>query len=170
MSKVLGLIAALAMFAALPAMALAQDTVSSGNTQNGTINQGAQGGGDAAGGDGDGGGDARGGDGNAGNQAAIVQQNAGRDANAEVNQSQNFGDVDGDNGHGDNDGDHDGDDVEGFGVGGGHQGGGVGGGHVSSVHLARTGFDAWVLALLGGVAVAGGIGLLAAQRRGRLTA
>ena len=46
---------------------------------------------------------------------------------------------------------------------------GVGNG-VQSVSLARTGFDAWVLALLGGISVAGGIGLLAAQRRGRLTA
>ena len=36
--------------------------------------------------------------------------------------------------------------------------------------LARTGFDAWVLALIGGVSVAGGLGLLAAQRRGRLSA
>jgi len=32
------------------------------------------------------------------------------------------------------------------------------------------GLDAWVLALLGGVALAGGLGLLAAQRRGRLSA
>ena len=40
----------------------------------------------------------------------------------------------------------------------------------SRVSLARTGFDAWALALLGGLSVAGGIGLLAAQRRGRLSA
>ena len=48
-----------------------------------------------------------------------------------------------------------------------------GGGHVARrvqfvrhVPLARTGFDAWMLALLGGVSLAGGLGLLAAQRRG----
>ena len=40
---------------------------------------------------------------------------------------------------------------------------------VSNVGLARTGFDAWILALVGGVALAGGLGVLAAQRRGRLT-
>ena len=54
--------------------------------------------------------------------------------------------------------------VTSFGHGGGH-GGGVGG-----VTLARTGADAWILALVGGVALAGGLGLLAAQRRGRLNA
>ena len=37
---------------------------------------------------------------------------------------------------------------------------------VRNVPLARTGFDAWMLALLGGVSLAGGLGLLAAQRRG----
>ena len=178
MSKVIALIAALALFAALPAVASAQtepqgggDTVSSGNTQDSDIDQGAQGGGDAIGGGGDDdghGGDAAGGDGNAGNQAAVCQQNAGGDANCAIDQSQRFGDVDGD---GDNDGDHDGDgDVDHVsGHGGGH-GGGVGGGGVQSVTLARTGFDAWVLALLGGVSLAGGLGLLAAQRRGRLSA
>ena len=39
---------------------------------------------------------------------------------------------------------------------------------VRSVGLAQTGFDAWILALLGGVSLAGGLGLLAAQRRGKL--
>jgi hypothetical protein len=34
------------------------------------------------------------------------------------------------------------------------------------VTLARTGFDAWVLALFGGLSLAGGLGLIAAQRRG----
>jgi len=34
--------------------------------------------------------------------------------------------------------------------------------------LARTGFQAWVVALIGGVALAAGLGLLAAQRRGKL--
>jgi hypothetical protein len=63
-----------------------------------------------------------------------------------------------------------------FGVGGGGVGvtgvGGVGGGGggVGGVTLARTGADAWILALIGGLAVAGGVGILAAQRRGRLSA
>ena len=161
MSKVLTLLLALALFAAVPAVAGAQgtqpdgdgDTVSSGNTQDGDIDQDA----DAGSG------------GNAGNQACLIQQNAGRDANAACNQEQNFrsgGDVDvrgvgggdDDRFHGDDD-----DDVDSVGV------GGVGGG-VGSVTLARTGFDAWTLALLGGLSLAGGIGLLAAQRRGRLSA
>jgi len=38
------------------------------------------------------------------------------------------------------------------------------------VTLAGTGFDAWILTLTGGVALAGGLGLLAAQRRCRLSA
>ena len=37
---------------------------------------------------------------------------------------------------------------------------------VRNVPLARTGFDAWMVALLGGLSLAGGLGLLAAQRRG----
>src|SRR5215218_9883306 len=140
MSKVLSLLLAFALFAAIPAVASAQgtspagggNTVSSGNTQDGDIDQDA----DAGSG------------GNAGNQACLIQQNAGRDANAACNQEQNFrsgGDVDV---HGDG-----GDDVDSVGV------GGVGGG-VGSVTLARTGFDAWTLALLGGLSLAGGIGLL----------
>ena len=167
MSKVIALIAALALFAALPAVAAAQtepgeggDTVSSGNTQDAEIEQGAQGGGDGAG-DGDG----HGGDGNAGNQAAICQQNAGGDANCAIDQSQNFGDADRDGNR-----DHVRHGVSGHGGGVGGHGGGVGGGGVQSVSLARTGFDAWVIALLGGVSLAGGLGLLAAQRRGRLSA
>jgi len=52
----------------------------------------------------------------------------------------------------------------------GQGGGGVGGGGVQSVQLARTGFDAWMLALLGGLSLAGGLGLLVAQRRGRIGA
>jgi hypothetical protein len=101
-------------------MAFAQgDTVSSGNTQDADINQGASAGG------------------NADNQAAIVQQNAGDDANATVNQSQNLqagGVVSGRGGHVHG--------VRGV-VGGGHVHGagvrGVGGG-VGGVTLARTGF------------------------------
>ena len=167
MSKVIALIAALALFAALPAVAAAQtepgeggDTVSSGNTQDAEIEQGAQGGGDGAG-------DGHGDGGNAGNQAAICQQNAGGDANCAIDQRQNFG-VGG--GEGDRDHVRHGVSGHGGGVGGGVGGGGVGGGGVQSVSLARTGFDAWVIALLGGVSLAGGLGLLAAQRRGRLSA
>ena len=86
-------------------------------------------------------------------------------------------------GHGGGDFDHDngvvhdngvshgvgGGNVTSFGHGGGDVGHGVGGG-VGGVTLARTGSDAWILALVGGVALAGGLGLLAAQRRGRLSA
>jgi hypothetical protein len=164
MSKVLGMLVALAIFAAVPAVAFGQGTspgggggtVSSGNVQEGEIEQSAQ----------------AGHGGNAGNQGAIVQQNAGRDANAAVNQSQNFstgganvhgrGGHDDDNGHG-----HDNDGIGGANVHG--VGGGVGGG-VSSVGLAHTGFEAWAVALMGGAAFAGGLGLLAAQRRGHLSA
>src|ERR687894_1340557 len=158
MSKVLTLLLALALFAAIPAVASAQgtqpdgdgDVVSSGNTQEGEIEQDAEAG--------------RGG--NAGNQACLIQQNAGRDANAACNQEQNFrsGDVDVRGvGGGDVDRFH-GDDDRVHGV-GGVGGGGVGGG-VQSVTLARTGFEAWVLALLGGLSLAGGVGLLAPQRPG----
>ena len=161
MSKVLTMLVALALFGAVPAVAGAQQTdpyepgtqpgaggnVSSGNTQTGNIDQ----------------------DG-AANQACLIQQNAGRDANAACSQEQNVGTGNaGTEGTG----------VRSTGVTGtqgvGTSGvtgtsGGVGGGSVQSVSLARTGFDAWVLALLGGVSVAGGLGLLAAQRRGRLSA
>jgi hypothetical protein len=147
MNKVLGMLVALAIFAMLPAAAFGQ-TVSSGNTQAGAIGQSAS----------------AGSGGNAGNQAAIVQQNAGRDANAAVNQSQNFSTggvtvnrrVTGVTSRGFRTG------VSGVGV------SGVGG--VSGVTLARTGFDAWILALVGGAALASGLGLLALQRRGRLSA
>ena len=157
MSKVLTMLVALALLGAVPAIASAQTTpggdgtVSSGNTQTGDIDQDA----DAGSG------------GNAGNQACLIQQNAGRDANAACNQEQNFrtgGAVTGQGGGNVNDNDNDID-------GGGNVGvSGVGGGGVQSVTLARTGFDAWVLALIGGLSVAGGLGLLAAQRRGRLSA
>jgi hypothetical protein len=160
MSKVVGMLAALALFCALPAMAFAQtppgggDTISSGNTQSGEIEQEAS----------------AGAGGNAGNQGAIVQQNAGDDAIAEVNQSQNFrtgGAVTHGRFHGHGHGR-----FHGGGVGGGVgvRGGGVGGGGVGGVGLAVTGFDAWIVALIGGGLLAGGLGLLAAQRRGRLSA
>ena len=158
MSKLLTMLVSLALFGAVPAVAAAQGTepgtqpgaggnVSSGNTQTGNIDQ----------------------DG-AANQACLIQQNAGRDANAACSQEQNVGTGNaGTEGTG----------VRSTGVTGtqgvGTSGvtgtsGGVGGGSVQSVSLARTGFDALVLALLGGVSVAGGLGLLAAQRRGRLSA
>jgi hypothetical protein len=57
--------------------------------------------------------------------------------------------------------------VQGQAVGGGVQDqavGGVGGG----VPLAQTGFDAWIVALLGGLCLTGGLTALAAQRRGGL--
>jgi hypothetical protein len=179
MSKVVGMLVALALFGALPAVAFAQtppdggDTISSGNTQDADIEQEAS----------------AGAGGNAGNQAAIVQQNAGDDAIAEINQTQNFnaggvghGRVHGHGGHGHGHVHGHGGRVHGVGgvgvrgvggVGGGvgGVGGGVGGvgGGVGGVGLAVTGFDAWILALVGGAVVAGGLGLLAAQRRGRLT-
>ena len=167
MKKVLAMLAVLALFGAIPAVAAAQtepdgggDTVSSGNTQNSGIDQGAQGGGDAVGGDsdgdghGDGSGDAAGGDGNAGNQAAVCQQNAGGDADCDIDQSQRFGD----DSFVDNDGDGVNDRDEHRGV----HGVGSGVGHVG---LARTGFDTWILALIGVLAVAGGLAMLATQRR-----
>jgi LPXTG-motif cell wall-anchored protein len=39
---------------------------------------------------------------------------------------------------------------------------------VRNLGLARTGFDAWILVVIGGAALAGGLGLLAVQRRRRL--
>ena len=160
MSKLLTMLVVLALFGAVPAIASAQgtqpdggggDTISSGNTQDGDIDQDANAGGDVDG-DGD---DAGGHGGNAGNQACLIQQNAGRDANAACDQEQNFGDT-----FVDRDGDGVDDDNE---VGVRGHGGGVGG-----VTLARTGFDAWVLALIGGISLVGGLGLFAAQRRGKL--
>src|SRR4051812_36164062 len=160
--RIIGMLVALAALCALPAVAMAQDTVSSGNTQTGTLNQSAS----------------AGAGGNAGNQGAIVQQNAGRDANASVNQSQNFstGGVSGVTSRGGvsgvtSRGFRSGVTSRGGGVSGvTSRGVGVSGGGVGGITLARTGFDAWIVALLGGTAVAGGLGLLATQRRGRLTA
>src|SRR5215211_2024838 len=145
MSKVLGMLVALAIFAAVPAVAFGQDNASH-NEQSGHIDQSAS----------------AGSGGNAGNQGAIVQQNAGRDANAAVNQQQNFStggaNVTGRGG-----------DFRGHGHGGRNfgQGGGVG---VSGVGVASTGFEAWILALIGGAALAGGVGMLALRRRGVLSA
>ena len=159
MSKVLATLVALVVFAAIPASALAQgtqpgtepgtggDVVSSGNTQNAGVDQ----------------------EGTA-NQACVIQQNAGRDANAACEQDQNVGTGTSGNGsgNGSNSNGVSGTTTGSNGVTG--SSGGVGGGSVQSVSLARTGFDAWVLALLGGVSLAGGLGLLAVQRRGGLSA
>ena len=156
MSKVLGLLVALALFGAMPAVAAAQGTqpsgggtTSSGNSQSGDIDQDA----DAGSG------------GNAGNQACLIQQNAGRDANAACNQSQNFS-----TGGANVTSRRVGVGTTGVGTTGVRTAGVSGVGGVQGVTLARTGFDAWVLALIGGVSLAGGLGLLAAQRRGRLSA
>ncbi len=174
MVKVIGMLVALAMFGAMPAVSFAGssgDNVSSGNTQDGGIDQGAAGGDSSAGGgsgggsgsDGDDGGnggdggDAGSGDGgDAGNQAAICQQNAGDDANCDIDQSQSF---DGDTFVDDNDNGVD-DDNEG--VGGGNDNDNDG---VEGVRLARTGFDVGLLALFGGIALASGLALLVVQRR-----
>ena len=148
MYKVIGLLIALAMFLAFPAVSFAQEEVEQEEIdQENETTQGAEA--EASGG----------GNANATNQNQSCQIVAGGDGECDQSQSVvNQGDtvVSGrthhDNGHnGDN----------------GH-GGGVGGGSVHSVTLARTGFDAWVLALIGGVSLAGGLGLLVAQRRGRL--
>jgi len=173
MVKVVGMLVALAMFCAMPAVAFAGssdgDNVGSGNTQTGGIDQGAAGGDSSAGGggsgsggsdDGDGGGsggDAGSGDGgDAGNQAAICQQNAGDDANCEIDQSQSFdgdtfADSDGDGVDDDNEGNEDNDNGDDD--------------SVESVELARTGFDVGLLALFGGIALASGLALLIVQRR-----
>ena len=147
MSKVLSLVVALALVGVVPSVASAQTTPSSGgsgtgNTVTGNTNTG--------------------GTINAGSGSQNCQQQgiAGRDVNQSCVNSQvgtsrttgTSGVRTGTTG------------VRSTGVTGTS---GVGNG-VQSVSLARTGFDAWVLALLGGISVAGGLALLAAQRRGRL--
>jgi hypothetical protein len=72
-----------------------------------------------------------------------------------------FVDADGDGVDDDNDVE-DNDVGDGFGVGGPVH-------RVESVSLARTGFDAWMLALIGGVAIAGGIAMIAVGRRSSST-
>ncbi len=167
MLKVIGMLVALTMFCAMPALAFAQDEeVEQEVEQENETEQEA----DASGREGD---DGSGGSGGiAANQNATCQQVAGGDAECSIDQSQNFG---GDTfvSRGGGDFDHDNGDN---GVGGvvHDRGVAVGGGQVVSggvggVTLARTGFDAWILALIGGVLIAGGVGLLEAQRRGRLS-
>ncbi len=160
------MLVALAMLSArcqlwrLPAAAGRRDNVTSATPRPAGIDQGDHGD-SSAGGDGgsdsgdDGGGSGDGGDGgdaashdgdagNAGKQAAISQRNAGGDATRRIDQSQSFG--------GDT-----------FVSGGGGDGYSVSSGDVKrpngvvsvrNVRLARTCLDAWVLALIGGVALA----------------
>jgi hypothetical protein len=165
MTKVIGMLVALAVFCAMPAVAFADhggghgygDTVSSGDA--------VVRGGDVTGDGYDGGGS--GGDVGVG---CAISQAAGGNATA----TNNCGNTNV-QGAGEGEGDEEcvggaeegvGGDVTG--VGGGDVGGGVGGGGVGGVTLARTGFDAWLLAVIGGLSLAGGLGLLAAQRRGRI--
>jgi hypothetical protein len=155
MKKVLLLLVALAAFAAFPAMAFAGDN--GGNEQENEVEVGEQENESGQDTNADNGGQA-------GNQTGTCQQVAGGDADCSIDQSQNFER----NVFIDNNGNGVDDDEEG--VGGGHVTRGVGGGGVGGVTLARTGFDAWVLALIGGLSLAGGLGLLAAQRRGRIDA
>ncbi len=187
MTKVIGMLVALAMFCAMPAVAFAGGTSDSGNTndnvQSGDVGNGGDGGdgGDNSGGlinapvaspTGDGGDGGDGGDRN----CSVA---AGDDASCNTGDNNTFVDNDGDgvddrSGSGGGGGEGgDGDDGDSSGGGNvtssGGSGGGIGGGS-ESVTLAQTGFDAWVLALLGGLSLAGGLGLLAAQRRGRLNA
>jgi hypothetical protein len=165
MKKVLLLLVALAAFAAFPAMALAQN----GFEENeGEVEGDQEAESEAGGGSAGSGGQAGGG------QSAVQQCQVGvGNCDQSIDQSQTFNQF-GQGGNGDDNGEghgHGGD-VDRFGHGGvdaGHVGG-VGGGGVGGVTLARTGFDAWVLALIGGLSLAGGLGLLAAQRRGRLNA
>ena len=149
------MLVAAAVFCALPAVAVAQgggggtddDVLGGGNTVGGGDQDANTGDNDAVGGsggtDGGGGGDA--GSENDTGDALNQQQNAqnnctivgGRnECNQSITQNQGVG--------------------------------GAAGGVVSArgVRLARTGFDAWILAVLGGLALAGGLGMLAAQRRG----
>ena len=182
MTKVIGMLVALAMFCALPAVAFAQvddgvvDDDNGGQTVNQDIDQ-------TIGGDGDDGYNGYNGDGgdNDNNVQCAINQVAGGDAHAE-NECGNVTNVRGAGGAGRGVGGAGG--VGGVGgvggadrgVGGvgagdvGGVGGGVGGGGVQGVRLAVTGFDAWLLAVIGGLSLAGGLGLLAAQRRGRIGA
>ncbi len=159
MKKVIGMLVALAIFSAMPAVAFGQ------GYDDGDVTAGpAQGGGSG----GDGGSGYDGGDGGDGGDGCAISQAAGGDAHAENNCfNTNVSDADGDGVGGEGGGDDD--DVTGVGGGEG-EGGGVGGGGVGGVTLARTGFDAWMLAVIGGLSLAGGLGLLAAQRRGRIGA
>ena len=158
MTKVIGMLVALAMFCAVPALAFGQDfggdepNEDSVETVTGGDSGASAGGGGAGGGGYDGG--AGGGDGGDNNVACSISQTAGGDANA-VNNCGNRG-VEGVVDDDDN-------------VGGGNVTG-FRGGRAQGVTLARTGLDAWMLALLGGLSLTGGLGLLVAQRRGRIGA
>ena len=165
MTKVIGMLVALAMFCAMPAVAFAGtsvDTEDAGEGGDVDVTGGSAGSG-GSGGSGDGGdadddgdgGDGEGGDGGDGGDACGISQGAGEDANAEcnfdgsgdtTNEGNTFVDADGDGVDDDNESDSDSDGGEG-------------------VELARTGFDVGVLALFGGIALASGLALLIVQRR-----
>ena len=155
MTKVIGMLVALAMFCAMPAVAFAGGEEVDGN-QEAEIDSGAVvGGGDDGdpygNGDDNGNGDI---DVSDEDRNAICQQIAADDARCDIDQSQNFG----------------GDtfvDVNRNGVNDRHERVGVRGG--GGVVLARTGFDAWLPAAFGGLLLVGGIALLTAQRRGRMS-
>ena len=167
MTKVIGMLVALAMFCAMPAVAFGGGDISNEDQGvGGSVDVEAGGGGsggDGDGGDADGDGEGDGGDGEGGEggdggdggDACGISQGAGEDANAEcnfdgsgdtTNEGNTFVDADGDGVDDDNESDSDSDGGEG-------------------VELARTGFDVGVLALFGGIALASGLALLIVQRR-----
>jgi LPXTG-motif cell wall-anchored protein len=157
MKKVLGLLVALVALAALPSVAFAQgnggDRVEGPCQRGGDCEQENEIEGNVRG--------------NVGQQNCIATGDCTQriDQSRVTNIHRNVHGVGGGGDFDENNGDR-------FGVGGGHVTGvgGVGGGGVGGVTLARTGMDAWIFALIGGLAVAGGVGILAAQRRGRLNA
>ena len=174
MTKVIGMLVALAMFCAMPAVAFGGGDISNedqgvggsvdveaGGGGSGGDGGDADGDGEGDGGDGEGG---EGGDGGDGGDACGISQGAGEDANAEcnfdgsgdtTNEGNTFVDGDGDgvddNDESDGDGVDDNDESDSDGV--------------EGVELARTGFDVGVLALFGGIALASGLALLIVQRR-----
>ncbi len=177
MTKVIGMLVALAMFCAMPAAAFGDEPLNGGNGNhdgngngNGNGNHDGNGNGNGSTPNGDGGNGVSSGDidqnidqtigGGDNNVQCAINQNAGGDAVA----TNNCGNVTKVKGGVTRAGQ--------VGVGGGGAQGvtGVGGGGAQGVTLARTGFDAWVLAVIGGLSLAGGLGLLAAQRRGRIGA
>ena len=167
MTKVIGMLVALAVFCAMPAVAFANHGGGHGYGDNVSSGDAIVRGGDVNGDGYDGGGS--GGDVGVG---CAISQAAGGDATA----TNNCGNT---TVQGAGEGEGEGEGVGG-GVGAGQEGvggavtgvgGGAGGvGGAQGVRLAVTGFDAWLLAAIGGLSLAGGLGLLAAQRRGRIGA
>ena len=166
MTKVIGMLVALAMFCAMPAAAFGEpDEGGPGNPPTTDGNPPTTGGNSPpTGGNGVSSGDIKQtiGSGDNNTQCAISQA-AGGDAVA-TNNCGNVTKVKGGVTRVHERG------VGGGGVGGGGVGGGGIGGGAQGVRLAVTGFDAWMFAVIGGLSLAGGLGLLAAQRRGRIGA